>query len=309
MTRTTRRLGALVAGAALLVGGAVAAQPAGAAAPAVAATATTTALPTLAPVAITSSKLPRKPPALTNPIVIKVKDQIGELKLSTSRDYRIVLPTTRAWKNNRGLWITGGRNVVVIGGTVDVGYGWRDSSGKVVKRAAYVRDSTGTVHIEGVRFMSSTTQKLTEGIDISLPGASLRLFNVWMSSLLTGSQDTNHADVIQAWGGPKYLFVDGLTAATQYQGMFLTPQQHSSTAVSTYDLRRVWIDGRKAAYLLWRTGTFPVRTSMVHVTGSTRQSSGLWPSTSAWPYVKTTKPSHKYGSTGGVGYRSPGYLA
>lgn len=306
MTRTTRRIGALVAGAAMLVGAAaVAAQPAGAAAPA----ATTTSLPTLAPVSITSAKLPRKPPALTNPIVITVKDQIGELKLNPSRDYRIVLPKTRAWKNNRGLWITGGHNVVVIGGTVDVGYGWKDGSGKVVKRAAYFRDSTGTVHIEGVRFMSSTTQKLTEGIDISLPGASLRLFNVWMSSLLTGSQDTNHADVIQAWGGPKYLFVDGLTAATQYQGLFLTPQQHSSTSVSTYDLRRVWVDGRSAAYLLWRTGSFPIRTSEVHVTGSTRQYSGLWPSRSAWPYVKTTRPSHKYGSTGGYAYRSPGYLA
>jgi hypothetical protein len=295
-----------VAGAAMLVGGAaVVAQPAGAAAPA----ATTTALPTLTPVSITSAKLPRKPPTLTNPIVIKVKDQIGEIKLSTSRDYRIVLPTTRAWKNNRGLWITGGRNVVVIGGTVDVGYGWRDGSGKVVKRAAYFRDSTGIVHIEGVRFMSSSTQKLTEGINISLPGASLRLFNVWMSSLLTGSQDTNHADVVQAWGGPKYLFVDGLTAATQYQGLFLLPQQHSSASVSTYDLRRIWVDGRNAAYLLWRTGDFPVRTSEVYVTGSTRQSSGLWPSRSAWPYVKTTRPSHKFGSTGGYAYRSPGYLA
>ncbi|MGE0820350.1 MAG: hypothetical protein AB7O74_16960 [Candidatus Nanopelagicales bacterium] len=306
MIRTTGRASALAAAAALLVGGAaVAAQPAGAAAP----TATSTSLPTLAPVSLTSAKLPRKPPTLTNATVIKVKDQMGEIKLNPSRDYRILLPTTRAWKNNRGLWITGGHNVVVIGGTVDVGYGWRDGSGKVVKRAAYFRDSTGTVHIEGVRFMSSSTQKLTEGIDVSLPGASLRLFNVWMSSLLTGSQSTNHADVIQAWGGPKYLFVDGLTAATQYQGLFLTPQQHSSASVSTYDLRRIWIDGRKGAYLLWRTGSFPIRTSEVHVTGSTRQSSGLWPNRSAWPYVKTTKPSRKYGSNGGVGYRSPGYLA
>ncbi|MGD9955220.1 MAG: hypothetical protein AB7V23_04055, partial [Candidatus Nanopelagicales bacterium] len=137
MIRTTGRASALAAAAALLVGGAaVAAQPAGAAAP----TATSTSLPTLAPVSLTSAKLPRKPPTLTNATVIKVKDQMGEIKLNPSRDYRILLPTTRAWKNNRGLWITGGHTVVVIGGPVDDGYGWRDGSGKVDKRAAYFRD-------------------------------------------------------------------------------------------------------------------------------------------------------------------------
>lgn len=306
MTRTTRRWGAVVAGAALLVGGAaVAVQPAGAAAP----SATTASLPTLAPVVITSAKLPRRPPALSNPIVIKVKDQQGELRLSTSRDYRIVLPTTRAWKNKMGLSISGGRNVVVVGGTVDVGYGYRDSSGRLVKRGAYIRNSTGIVHIEGIRFMSSSTQRLTEGIDVSLPGASLRLFNIRISSLLYGSQSGNHADALQTWAGPRSLYVDGFTASTNYQGMFLTPSQHSSASVTSYDLRRVWLRGVPSGYLLWREkGTWTVRTSEVYVSGFSSRVSGVWPSVSAWPYVKRTKPSRTFAGTAGFGYRTPGYL-
>ena len=107
-----------------------------------------------------------------------------------------------------------------------------------------------------------------------MPDGYLRLFNVWMSSLLAGSQSTNHADVIQAWGGPRSLLVDGMSAATEYQGLFLTPTQHASVNLGTWDLRRVWIDGRDAAYLLWRSGaTWPIRTSLVHVTGSNRRSS------------------------------------
>ncbi len=309
MTRTTTRIGAIAGAFAMLAAGAVAAGPGTPATPTASAATTTATATTLTPVSITSPKLPRRPPTLSKPITIVVKDQMGELKLSTSRDYRIVLPKTRAWKNARGLWITGGHNVVVIGGTVDVGYGWRDGSGDVVKRAAYFRDTTGILHVEGVRFMSSSTQQLTEGINVSMPDGYLRLFNVWMSSLLAGSQSTNHADVIQAWGGPRSLLVDGMSAATEYQGLFLTPTQHASVNLGTWDLRRVWIDGRDAAYLLWRSGaTWPIRTSLVHVTGSNRQSSGLWPNRAAWPYVKTTKPAKKYGSTGGFGYTSPGYL-
>ena len=205
MTSMSRRVSALVAGAAVLVAGAaVAAQPAGAAAPtaSTAPTATTAVSTALTPVAITSAKLPRRPPTLTNPIVIKVKDQMGDLRLSRSRDYRIILPTTRAWKNAKGLSIDGGRNVVVIGGTVDVGYGYKSYSGERVKRAAYLRNSTGTVHIEGVRFMSASTQKLTEGFNVSLPGSSLRLFNIRITSPLIGSQSGNHADALQTWAGP-----------------------------------------------------------------------------------------------------------
>jgi hypothetical protein len=304
MTRTTTRAAALAGAVALLAAGLVA-GPASTTLP----SADAVTAVSLTPVTITSPKLPRRPPTLVHPIVLRPKNNVGDLRLNPSRDYRIILPSNRAWKNARGLSIAGGRNVVVVGGTVDVGDGWRDAQGTVVKRAAYLRDSTGIVHIEGVRFLSSTTQRLTEGIDVGLPKAHLRLENIWISSLLTGSQSTNHADALQVWAGPRSLVVDGFTASTQYQGMFLLPTQHASLAVGTYDLRRVWLDGRGSGYLLWRDkGSWPIRTSMVHVTGAKVQSSGLWPQRSAWPYVKTTRPATRYGGTAGFAYRTPGYL-
>ena len=309
MTRTTTRAAAIAGALAMLAAGVVVAGPVTPATPTASAATAPAAVTTLKPVVLTSRKLARRPPTLSKPIIVRPKDNIGEIKLSTSRDYKIVLPKTRAWKNARGLWITGGHNVVVVGGTVDVGSGWKDGNGKVVKRAAYFRNATGIVHVEGVRFLSSSTQRLTEGIDVSLPKAHLRLENIWISSLLTGSQSTNHADVVQAWAGPRTLVIDGLTAATQYQGLFLTPTQHASVPLGTYDLRRVWIDGRSGAYLLWRSGSnWPIRTSYVYVTGSTRQSSGLWPNRTAWPYVHTTKPSRRFGGSAGFTYSTPGYL-
>jgi hypothetical protein len=307
---------AAAAAAAAALGASLLAAPADAATTASTTTAsrTATAVPTattpsyvLAPVRITSTKLARKPPALYKPITLYPRAGVGEIKLRAGRDYRIVLPRTKAWANAEGLWITGGRNVVVRGGTVDVRGGVM-KNGKLQKRAAYFRDTTGTVFVEGVKFMSSTTKRLTEGINVSLPGATLVLQNIRISSLLAGSQSTNHADAIQAWGGPQHLLVDGFVATTQYQGLFLTPNQHESAAVGTYDLRRVYIRGVNAAYLLWRVGSFPTRTSQVYISGSTRQNSGMWPNRSAWPYVKVGAPPVMYAKYAGYGYRTPGYL-
>jgi hypothetical protein len=258
-------------------------------------------------VRISSPKLARKPPRLVSPITLYPRAGIGEIKLRDGRDYRIVLPRKKAWVNAEGLWITGGRNVVVRGGTVDV-RGGVVKSGKLAKRGAYFRDTTGTVFVEGVRFISSTTKTLTEGINVSLPGATLVLQNIRFGSLLTGSQSGNHADALQVWAGPRNLYVDGFVAVSQYQGMFLLPQQHNSASVGTYDLRRVYLRGHSAAYLLWRDGSFPTRTSQVWVSGSTRQSSGMWPNRSAWPYVKVGVPPTAFAKYAGYGYTSPGYL-
>ena len=235
---------------------------------------------------------------------------MGRIQLSTARDYRIVLPRTRAFINGQGLSIYGGHNVVVIGGLVDVQNGY-SSTGKTVRRAAYIRNVTGTFFAEGLRFMTSTARSLTEGIDLDCPGATVRLQNIYMASILRGSQSTNHADVVQSWAGPRQLGIDGLTATTSYQGFFLLPQQHSSAAVSRagWDLRRIFLKGLSSAYLLWREGTnYPIRASEVYVSGSTRQHGGMWPSQSQWRFVKIGTPPHLFGTTAGLNYRSPGYL-
>jgi hypothetical protein len=261
------------------------------------------------PLAIRSARLGFRPPTLVRPITIAVRDNMGDLKLDVGRDYRIVLPRGRAWVNSKGLSIAGGHNVIVVGGLVDVRDGYL-ASGKATRRAAYIRNSTGTVFVEGVRFVSSTAGSLTEGVDLSCPSAAVVLQNVALGSILAGSQSTNHADAIQSWAGPARLFIDGFTATTRYQGFFLLPQQHSSSAVSStgWDFRRVFLRGIASGYLLWRdNGSYPIRTSEVYVVGSPKQSSGMWPNRTLWRFVKVGVPARMFATTAGSRYVSPGY--
>ena len=229
------------------------------------------------------------------------------LKLDTGTDYVLKLPADRPLRNAQGISINGGRNVVIIGGTVDVGAGYR-ASGAQVKRAAYFKNA-GSVFLEGVRFTSSTGS-LTEGIDIASPGATVTLQNIDFAVPLVGSESTNHADVVQAWAGPSVLRVDGLHAVTTYQGFFLLPKQHSSAAVSSagWDLRRVSLVGRNARYLLWRdAGSYPIRSSDVYLSGSTAQHGGIWQQGGGFPGVTVGTAPQSYGAKSGTSYSSPGY--
>lgn len=144
-----------------------------------------------------------KPPVLTSPTTITPTDEQGKITLAAGRDYVIKLPTDRAWKNGRGLWVEGGRNVVVIGGQVDVGAGYfNGGSGPgvqangYVRRAAYFLSQTGTVHVEGVRFTSSSGA-LSEGINVSAALARVQLLNVAIGTPLVGTKAANHADCLQ----------------------------------------------------------------------------------------------------------------
>lgn len=313
--RTSRRTALVAATAALalpLAALSTTAAPAGAtAAPAVVGSAIvssggTTLLP---PLTTTTRKLLAAPPRLESPTTIRVRNGMGDIKLDPSRDYRIVLPRDRAFVNGKGLSIVGGRNVVVIGGVVDVRDGYIDSEGDRQRRAGYFRKTTGTLHVEGVRFVSSTKGTLLEGITVSLPGARLALQNIWFGARLVGSYAGNHADVLQTWAGPRRLTVDGLTARTTYQGFFLLPQQFSSEPVYLFDLRRVNLVGIDAAYLLWLGGGVAnLRTTKVYISGSDKKYSGMWPDRGTWRYVTVGKPPYAYGWGAGLGYVSPGYL-
>lgn len=258
-----------------------------------------------APPADTEAALRYSPPALIDPVVIAFPEGESRVTLDTSRDYILTLPQDRPLVNTLGLTIVGGRNIVIIGGTVDV----RDGVAGV-RRGMYLKDATptGTTYVEGVRFLSSTTGALTEGIDIASPGARVVLQNIAITGALSGSYATNHADVVQSWAGPRVLLVDGLSASSRYQGFFLLPNQHDSSRVDDWSINRVSLSGVQSAYLLWRDGgTFAIRTQDVYVTGSRYAGGGLWPSASDWPDVTLGPAPETYGVTAGLGYRSPGY--
>ena len=235
------------------------------------------------------------------------------LKLDPTRDYVLRLPTGRALQNSYGLTITGGHNVVVVGGAVSVGSGFT-ASGEVRRRGAYFKDQTGTMFLEGVRFLSPTNSQLTEGIDLSQSkGAAVIIQNVVIEHL-SGSYATNHADGIQTWAGPRMLLMDRVSIDTSYQGMFLLPNQHYSGPKPTlWDFRRVDIHGTSGAgYMLWRDRQdYPFHTSQVfaHVDGRTGTNKMLWPSVSdpAFVGISLAAPALKFGSQAGASYATVGY--
>lgn len=254
-----------------------------------------------------------KPPTLISPTTVKPTDGQGKIVLAAGRDYVIDI-AGRTWKNTRGLHVEGGRNVVVIGGQVDVGAGfYSGGSGPgvmangYVKRAAYFLGQTGVVHLEGVAFTSSSGN-LSEGINVSAAAATVRVQNCRIDVPLVGTKDANHADALQCWNGPRSLKVDGFTATTGYQGMFLNPHDTStaSAIVEDWELRNVEIIGTTAAkYILWRVKPpATIRTSEVYTSGGL----GNWNGATDWPGVVHGKRAPvTFAATAGLGYVSPGY--
>lgn len=212
------------------------------------------------------------------------------------------------------LWVEGGRNVVIIGGKVDVGAGYfNGGSGPgvqangYVRRAAYFLSQTGTVHLEGVDFASSSGA-LSEGINVSAALAKVQVQNVAISAPLVGTKAANHADCLQSWNGPVSLRIDGFSCTTGYQGMFLNAHDTSTTSVvaNDWELRNVEIVGTSAAkYILWLVSPpTSVKTTNVYTSGGL----GNWDAAADWPNVtKGRAPAPGFATTAGLTYVSPGY--
>jgi hypothetical protein len=162
------------------------------------------------------------PPKVHNARVIHAPN--GEnpaiLRLDPQRDYVVKLPRHGL---DGTLEINGGHNVVVMGGEVNVPStaNQTDNGADGTDTAIYVRASTGTVHIEGVLIKADDDTKY-DGIDVNAPEATVQVENVRVEDVF-GSLTSEHADVIQTWGGVKELDVDGLTARGDYQGLTVAP--------------------------------------------------------------------------------------
>ena len=110
-------------------------------------------------------KLQWSPPSLSNPVTINVPETGGIGGLDPSRDYVLKLGHRKT-----GLGVTGGRNVVIMGGRITC----QDivDSNLSRGRGIEVWDNKGTVHIEGVLFENCGT-----GIAVSAPEAVLQVQN------------------------------------------------------------------------------------------------------------------------------------
>jgi hypothetical protein len=255
------------------------------------------------------------PPELTTPTTVAVSPSNRNLRLNAAQDYVIDMPD-EPLAGFEGLTIAGGRNVVLIGGQIDISEGALAAGGGA-PRGLYLTGQTGTVHVEGLRISGAG---LGEGINLDeRRGAIVQLQNIRVDTV-QGSYATNHADVLQTWAGPRQLLVDGLTGYTQYQGMFMLPTQHfDGPQPERFDLRRVDLRGGAAsAYMMWRDGlAWPLTVSDTWISPRkpNDRNSFLWPKgtgsgTQAWPSVKVgTPPGGEFvpAGTAGPSYVSPGY--
>jgi hypothetical protein len=252
----------------------------------------------------TAARLAWSAPALTHPETIRLTSaNAGSLRLDSKRDYKLVLPANGPLRAPNGLRISGGHNVVLVGGTINV----PGHTG-----AGELQDQTGTIHLEGVRF---TGTQLMEGLDLQEPKATVELENIYFATV-HGTYTTNHADLIQTWAGPKRLLIDGLYGTTQYQGFFLLPNQHySGPAPQLFDFRNVYINDQGGAYALWlqTSPRVPLHVSNVNVTpNASRTWRGwwLWPKPfngdTTWSQVKSASappaPMAKQIAAAGLGY-------
>ena len=286
------------------------------------------------------------PPALVSPTSIDIQSGMDPdvLDLSTSRDYILHMPSSGITGT---VEINGGHNVVLIGGqiTVPSTVDQTDNGADDGDTAIYVRNSTGTVHIEGVQ-IDGQTDTMFDGIDINAPQATVQVENVRMTGLW-GSYSMEHADAIQTWGGVKELRVDDLTAEGDYQGLTVAP---SIGSVGSADFHNVDLtasawptalagESNGGGIMIWLTQgtstctTTPMSFDDVYVanqTGRILSGSTVWPATNSalpcraqqtgdqvsWPSLPisggVTLGSPPNGSfvpagTVGVGYHSPGY--
>jgi hypothetical protein len=168
-----------------------------------------------------TDKLRWSPPELRNPTTILLPDSATTTNLDTwggisdpNRDYIIQLPDNIKSGNTT---IIGGRNVHIIGGqiTIPPDPGPYDLD----RRALYIKNNNGTVHIEGLH-ITSTNDEYFDAISISSPHSIVQIQNIRIDGV-RGEQNGYHGDLLQPFGGVKELRVYKLTGTTNYQGFFL----------------------------------------------------------------------------------------
>jgi hypothetical protein len=157
----------------------------------------------------------------------------GSVRMEDDEDYVIDAPSVI----DGPLVLRGGRNVVWIGGHIRM-----DDQGAAAaptqRRALVVQDGADAlkgrvVHLEGLRIDGSD---LSEGINTNAPSAVVQLQNSRIIGVRFREEDDyagtgdysspNHPDVVQTWGSVGELRIDGLTATSGYQGLFLVADQN-----------------------------------------------------------------------------------
>lgn len=212
--------------------------------------------------ATASAQLLYPAPVLSAPTTITLGNGPTVTKLDPRKDYIIQLPKV---KKRGSTQILGGHHITIIGGLLSV------PKGDETRRALYIKDATGTVHIEGLRIDVSDAE--ADGIVIAAPLATVQIQNVRIVGV-HGFLRTWHADVVQPWGGAKRLLIDNMTAYSAYQGLQFTALKGPIGEVrfSRINLvsigKQVWTkgaNGGNGGFLMYFTCSYDVPTTLTDV--------------------------------------------
>ena len=164
------------------------------------------------------------------------------LSMDDSTDYRIYLPANGPLVG--GITITGGRNVQIIGGEIDLTYPCSNDASDCM--GIYIaKNSPGAVFVEGVWIhnaasigptcpggASGTSQTCSTGHGIDVNTAddgeinvnTITLENIRIDGISGCSGYDDHADVFQPYQAPgDTIQVDRMTGVTNCQGLQLDP--------------------------------------------------------------------------------------
>jgi len=266
---------------------------------------------------------------------VNVSTDGGKIDLPND-NIRLVMPSSPV---RNTVFVDGGRNVVVIGGTVDIDNGAGSDSEMMGMR---FRDQTGIIHVEGIHL---TGDRLVEGIQFDAPDAHAVVQNVRIDPI-KGSSKENHADLIQPWGSLESLKIDRLTGTSHFQGLMLKADSNGSlgpVTVRRVDITMVegdheassypnnggryalWVSDSGSQHVHYDPGTVWVDTNSWHNSGDLH--ANVWPHPNSerrddlGTYVeydqwnvsgrvyKGTPDVGDYVPAGsvGTGYRTPGY--
>jgi hypothetical protein len=239
-----------------------------------------------------TSKLAWAPPVLTNPITVNVPandtrygNGVTKVVLASGQDARINLPSTT---KVGGLWIEGGRNVIVIGGHIQPNPNHSMISGSLGMRGIYVKNNTGVVHIEGV-LIDSPDDREYDAMEVDSGQTTLQLENDRFLKV-AGTRDTNHGDILLPYNtGLKVLRVDRLTASSRYQGWQLYDRVTGGVDMRRVDVTaRPQTSGTSGGHMVWVGNdacvqNAPYTFSEVYVTPRPDRTLGnsVWPTSSA----------------------------
>jgi hypothetical protein len=231
------------------------------------------ASPTVDPIDAQATALLVKP-ALSRPINLRLVTTQSVYQLDPARDYAITITGASFTKP---VSLEGGRNVVIEDQVLRYRKPTVAEPGWTV-RGLLLKGATGVTWVSGLQIRGP----LAEGIDLDQrePGAAVVLRDIAIDPV-SGSQDTNHADLLQTWAGPDKLVVDGFSGRSNYQGMFLRPTDLWDGPWPTFfSLRHVSIDVTNGYYALYTDGhdAFPIHVLDVAVKPHTaNRNAWLWP--------------------------------